>query len=149
MVGDPVHHKQAVDLQSRINDLIGIQALPAIWSGQQPYDIAGILLEAVVRILDLDFAYAHVRDSLFDSGIELMRLPQCRVPPISAEQFRRDLRDCLGGDLPTMPVSIPNPLGRLFIALCLLAICEYISWNHQSRPYLIPRRSRFANDLLE
>jgi hypothetical protein len=54
-----VHHKQAVDLQSRINDLIGIQALPAIWSGQQSYDIVGILLEAVVRILDLDFLRAR------------------------------------------------------------------------------------------
>jgi PAS domain S-box-containing protein len=109
---NPVHHKQAVDLQSRINDLIGIQALPAIWSGQQSYDIVGILLEAVVRILDLDFAYAHVRDSPIDSSIELMRLPQCRAPPISAEQFRRDLRNCLGGDLPTVPVAIPNPLGQ-------------------------------------
>ena len=107
-----MHHKQAVDLQSRINDLTGIQALPTIWSGQQSYDIVGILLEAVVRILDLDFAYARVRDSLIDSSIELIRLPQCRAPPISAEQFRQDLRDRLGGDLPTMPVSIPNPLGR-------------------------------------
>ena len=105
-----MHHKQAVDLQSRINDLIGIQALPAIWSGQQSSDIVGLLLEAVVRILDLDFAYAHVHDSLVDSNIELMRLPQSRAPPISAEQFRRDLRDCLGGDLPTMPVARPNPL---------------------------------------
>jgi len=77
-----VHHKQAVDLQSSINDLIGIQALPAILSGQQSYDIVGTLLDAVVRILDLDFAYACVRDSLIDSSIELMRLPQCRAPPI-------------------------------------------------------------------
>jgi PAS domain S-box-containing protein len=109
---NPVHHKQAVDLQSCINDLISIQVLPAIWSGQQSYDIVGILLEAVVRILDLDFAYACVRDSLVDSSIELIRLPQCRAPPISAEQFRRDLRDCLGGELPIMPVAISNPLGQ-------------------------------------
>ena len=109
---NPVHHKQAVDLQSRINDLISIQALPAIWSGQESHDIVGILLEALVRILDLDFAYACVRDSLVDSSIELIRLPQCRAPPISVEQFRRGLRDCLGDDWPTMPVAIPNPLGQ-------------------------------------
>jgi PAS domain S-box-containing protein len=107
-----VHHKQAVDLQSRINDLIGIQALPAIWSGQQSSDIVGILLEAVVRILDLDFAYACVRDSLVDSSFELIRLRQCRAPPISADQFRRDLRDGLGGELPITPVAISNPLGQ-------------------------------------
>jgi PAS domain S-box-containing protein len=105
-----VHHKQAVDLQSRINDLVSIQALPAVWSGLQSCDIVGILLEAVVRILDLDFAYACVRDSLVDSSIELIRLPQCRAAPISAEQFRRDLRDCLGGELPIRPVAISNPL---------------------------------------
>jgi len=105
-----VHHKQAVDLQSRINDLVSIQALPAVWSGLQSCDIVGILLEAVVRILDLDFAYACVRDSLVDSSIELIRLPQCRAAPISAEQFRRDLRDYLGGELPIRPVAISNPL---------------------------------------
>jgi PAS domain S-box-containing protein len=107
-----VHHKQAVDLQSRINDLISIQALPAIWSGQQPYDIVGILLDTVVRILDLDFAYARVGDSQVDSSIELIRLPQCRAPPISAEQFRRDLRDRFGGELPITPVAISNLLGQ-------------------------------------
>jgi PAS domain S-box-containing protein len=107
-----MRHKQAVDLQSRINDLIGIQALPAIWSGQQSSDIVGILLEAVVRILDLDFAYACVRDSLVDSSFELIRLRQCRAPPISADQFRRDLRDGLGGELPITPVAISNPLGQ-------------------------------------
>lgn len=107
-----MHYKQAVDLQTRINDLIGIRALPAIWSGQESHDIVGILLEALVRILDLDFAYARVHDSRIDSSIELMRLPQCRAPPISAERFRRDLRDCLGDDWPTMPVAIPNPLGQ-------------------------------------
>jgi PAS domain S-box-containing protein len=109
---NPVHHKQAVDFQSRINDLISIQALPSILSGQQSYDFVGMLLDAVVCILDLDFAYACVRDSLIDSGIELIRLPQCRAPPISAEQFRRDLRNFLGGDLPTTPVAIANPLGH-------------------------------------
>jgi PAS domain S-box-containing protein len=107
-----VHHKQAVDLQSRINDLISIQALPAIWSGQQPYDIVGILLDTVVRILDLDFAYARVSDSQVDSSIELIRLPQWRAPPISAEQFRRDLRDRFGGELPSTPVAISSPLGQ-------------------------------------
>jgi PAS domain S-box-containing protein len=107
-----MRHKQAVDLQSRINDLISIQALPAIWSGQQSSDIVGILLEAVVRILDLDFAYACVRDPLVDSSIELIRMRQCRAPPISAEQFRRDLTDGLGGELPITPVGISNPLGQ-------------------------------------
>ncbi len=107
-----MHQKQAVDLQSRINDLIAIQALPANWSGLQSCDMVGTLLEAVVRILDLDFAYACVHDSLVDSSIELIRLPQCRAAPISAEQFRVDLRDCLGGELPTTPVAIANPLGH-------------------------------------
>jgi PAS domain S-box-containing protein len=107
-----MQYQQAVDLQSRINDLISIQALPAIWSGHQSPHIVGTLLEALVRILHLDFAYARVGGPLAGSRIELVRLPQRGVLPASAEQFGRDLWERLGDDLSALPVAVPNPLGQ-------------------------------------
>jgi PAS domain S-box-containing protein len=106
-----MQYQQAVDLQSRINDLISIQALPAIWSGQQSPHIIGTLLEALVRILNLDFSYARVCGPHAGSRIELVRLPQHGVLPLSAEQFGRALWEQLGDDLSAMPLEVPNPLG--------------------------------------
>jgi C4-dicarboxylate-specific signal transduction histidine kinase len=106
-----VDYEQAVDLQC-FNDLISIQALAAIWSGRPSPDIVGTLLEALVRILGLDFAYARVPDSLAASPIELVRVAQRRVLQVPAEQLGRDLRDRFGGDLLGMPLAVPNPLGE-------------------------------------
>ena len=50
-------------LQSFINDLISIQALPAIWNGRESGHIIGTLLDVLVSVLRLDFAYARLSDS--------------------------------------------------------------------------------------
>jgi hypothetical protein len=92
-----VHYEQSVNLQN-INDLGANQALPAVWNGQQLPDIVGSLLEAVVRVLRLDFGYARLCDSLAEPPIELIRLPQDGIPAVSAEQFGRDLWQRLGGE---------------------------------------------------
>jgi C4-dicarboxylate-specific signal transduction histidine kinase len=107
-----VHYEQSVNLQN-INNLGANQALPAaVWNGQQLPDIVGSLLEAVVRVLRLDFGYVRLCDSLADPPIELIRLPQGGIPAVSAEQFGRDLWQRLGGSPPSERMTVPNPLGE-------------------------------------
>jgi hypothetical protein len=49
-------------LQGWINDLISVLALPATWSGQESVQIVNTLLDVLVGILRLDFAYARLKD---------------------------------------------------------------------------------------
>lgn len=49
-------------LQRCINDLVSLLALPAIWSGSEPSQIVDMLLDALLRMLDLDFVYARLKD---------------------------------------------------------------------------------------
>src|SRR2546425_10098145 len=67
------------DLKACINDLITVLALPAIWSNLEPSQIVSTLLEALVGMLRLDFAYVRLSDS-FGSGapIEMVRLAHHR-----------------------------------------------------------------------
>jgi len=45
-------------LKACINNLISVQALPAIWSDGQPSRIVSALLDVLLEMLSLDFAYA-------------------------------------------------------------------------------------------
>ena len=62
-------------LQACINDLVSVQALASVWSGQEPHQIVDSLLEVLVLVLRLDFAYARVGESIEASCIERLRLP--------------------------------------------------------------------------
>jgi hypothetical protein len=44
-------------LKACINNLISVQALPAIWSGGQPPQIVSALLDMLPQMLGLDFAH--------------------------------------------------------------------------------------------
>jgi PAS domain S-box-containing protein len=98
-------------LQGCINDLISIQALPAIWSGQDSSHIAGTLLDVLVRVLSLDFAYARLNDSIDCSPIEFVRLAQRRNPPPQPRMIGRALDRWLTNNSATAPLAVPNPLG--------------------------------------
>src|ERR1700684_1532037 len=47
-------------LRRCINDLTGLLALPAIWRGSEPSQIVQTLLDVLLRMLNLDFAYARL-----------------------------------------------------------------------------------------
>jgi PAS domain S-box-containing protein len=44
-------------LQRCVNDLVAVLALPAMWTGHEPSRVATTLLDVMVRMLDLTFAY--------------------------------------------------------------------------------------------
>src|SRR5258706_14174674 len=67
-------------LQSCINDLISVLALPAIWSGNESSQIVGTLLDEFLAMLRLDFAYARLSDPSDGPPIEVVRLPQREHP---------------------------------------------------------------------
>jgi hypothetical protein len=47
-------------LQGCISDLISVLALPALWTGNEPAQIINTLLDGLVGMLRLDFAYGKL-----------------------------------------------------------------------------------------
>jgi hypothetical protein len=63
-------------LKACINNLISVQALPAIWSGGKPSQIVSASLDVLLKMLSLDFAYARLKDSTGGTSFEIARLAQ-------------------------------------------------------------------------
>jgi len=100
-----------------------------MWSGDEPSQIGRTLLDAVLGLLRLDFAYLRLGDS-FGGGppIELIQVAQRRNPAAQPEEVGRALNDWRAGDPSTSPVLVPNPVGegKIVIALRRLGLQEQI-----------------------
>src|SRR2546428_12797167 len=99
-------------LKACINDLISVLALPAIWSGHEASLIASTLLEALLGMLRLDFAYLQLKSMAGDAPIEMVRLAQPRTVPPHAGEVGRALAPWLEADAPTLPLVVPNPVAQ-------------------------------------
>jgi hypothetical protein len=60
-------------LEGCINDLASVVALPAIWSGREPASIVTTLLDALLGMARLDFAYARLSAAGGEARIEIVR----------------------------------------------------------------------------
>jgi PAS domain S-box-containing protein len=98
-------------LQGSINDLISIQALPAIWNGRESGHIASTLLDVLVSMLRLDFAYARLSDSINGSPVEFVRSTQRRTAPPQPQEIGRALDRWLANQSANAPLAVPNPAG--------------------------------------
>src|ERR1700685_1127500 len=81
-VQDPA--QEVKRLQRCINDLVSLLALPAVWSGNEPSHIVQILLDALLRTLNLDFVCARLKDPADAGWQEILRvsdLCKLRIPP--------------------------------------------------------------------
>ena len=73
-------------LHRGINDLVSLLALPAVWSGNEPSQIVHILLDALLRMLGLDFIYARLEGAVGTAPVEFIRIGNsCRVTMESRE----------------------------------------------------------------
>jgi len=97
-------------LQACINDLVSVQALASVWSGQEPHQIVDSLLEVLVRVLRLDFAYAHVGESIEGSCIEVVRRPG--QPNTDPREINQAFASWLIRNRVGSPRSMPNPVGK-------------------------------------
>ena len=112
----PQAHEEIKRLQGCINDLIGIQALPAIWSGMDARQIVNTLLDVLVRVLRLDFACAWLNGSTDGSRFDAVRIRAGPDPNGPLHDSTR-LRVWLKGVAPTQPGMTANPIGAGEIAI--------------------------------
>jgi formate hydrogenlyase transcriptional activator len=104
-------------LERCINDLASLLALPAVWSGRDPAQLVGTLLEVLVRTLRLDFAYARLSEGGDAAPVELVRLGSAATPTASTRQIGHAFDAWLRKDAERWPPTLPNPVGRGDVAI--------------------------------
>jgi len=100
-------------LQSCINDLVGLLALPAIWRGSEPSQIVETLLDVLLRMLGLEFAYARLNNLYtFDAmPVEILRVAEyCRIK-LPLQEIRNIVGDPLAADAMGPLAQAGNRLG--------------------------------------
>jgi len=108
-------------LKACINDLVSVLTLPAIWSGrEEPSQIGSTLLDALLGLLRLDFAYLRLDDS-FGGGapIEILQVVQRRNLTAQPEKVGRAINKWLTDDLSNSPSRVPNPMGEGKVSIAL------------------------------
>src|SRR6266568_2337158 len=109
-------------LKTCINNLISVQALPAIWSGGKPSQIVSASLDVLMNMLSLDFAYARLRDSTGGASLEMARLAQDRNLTAQPQMIGRALNSWLGDFPHTSPLHVRNPIGDGNVSVLLLRL---------------------------
>ena len=100
MAGQDESPAEEIKLLRRcINDLVSVLALPATWTGSEPSRIVGNFLEALLKMLDLDFVYARLRDSA-DTNLDLVRTASEWEPKLLAQSIRESLQPWFENDTP-------------------------------------------------
>src|SRR5262245_39998026 len=98
-------------LQGCITDLLSVLALPAIWSGYASSQIADTLLDVLVRLLRLDFAYGWLCSERDGLPIELVRVAQPRCPAAQPRAVGQALSRWVTTEPCPALCVIPNPVG--------------------------------------
>ena len=98
-------------LQGCINDLISLLALPAMWRGQESAQIVSTLLDVLVGMLRLDFAYARLKGPVGEAPIEMVRLAQSRNLTARPQEIGQVLNGWVGDDPQKWPLLVRNPIG--------------------------------------
>ena len=100
-------------LHGCINNLFGVLALPAIWNDRESSEVMSTLLDVLVSMLRLDFAYARLSDTIEGAPMEMVRMVQRRTAEIQPREVGRVLQEWLTGDSPpNAPFVAPNPIGE-------------------------------------
>ena len=88
-VEDPAQETKR--LQRCINDLVGVLALPAIWRGSDPSQIIQTLLDALLRMLSLEFAYARLNDPYDATPMDVLRVAEPSKVYLRSEELNHIL----------------------------------------------------------
>src|SRR5271163_3630789 len=109
-------------LQRCINDLVSLFALPAMWSGSEPSQIVHTLLDALLRMLQLDLVYVRLRDSSGQEPIEMVRFAKFQERTAQAHEIGEAFKHWLGADPLEWPPLIRNPIGGRDISILPLRL---------------------------
>ncbi len=95
----PLHESpshEAAALRSCLNDIVGITALPALWTGAGPERIAGTLLDALGEVLGASFVYARLDGFAGAPAMEFTWVGEPLWGGVSAHEIGASIERALG-----------------------------------------------------
>src|ERR1700733_2041432 len=109
-------------LQRCVSDLISVLTLPAMWSGGEPSQIVHTLLDALLRMLQLDLVYVRLKETGGQAPIEMVRFAQSQKFKAQAQEIGEVLKSWLGADPQEWPPLMRNVLGDRDISIVPLGL---------------------------
>jgi PAS domain S-box-containing protein len=109
-------------LQRCVNDLISVLALPAMWSGGEPSQIVHTLLDALLRMLQLDLVYVRLKETEGQAPIEMVRYARSQKYIAQPHEIGLVLKQWLGADPQEWPPLMRNRLGDRDISIVPLGL---------------------------
>jgi PAS domain S-box-containing protein len=116
------HTEEIKHLQRCVNDLVSALALPAMWSGGEPFQIVHTLLDALLRMLQLDLVYVELKETGGQAPIEMVRFAQSQKHVASPHEIGDVLKQWLGTAPQELPPLIRKPLGDRDISIVPLGL---------------------------
>jgi PAS domain S-box-containing protein len=107
---DPV--EEIKRLRRCINDLVGVLALPAIWSGSDPSQIVRTLLDVLLGVLRLDLVYARLKNPIGEAPIEMVRVAHALKLTVQPHEIGAMLESWLEPERQKSAPLLRNPVGE-------------------------------------
>ena len=114
--------EEITHLQRCVNDLVSALALPAMWSGGEPSQIVHTLLDALLRMLQLDLVYVRLNETGGQAPIEMVRFAQSQKHLAPPHEIGDVLKQWLGTAPQEWPPLIRNPLEDRDISIVPLGL---------------------------
>ena len=119
----PEHPAEEIKrLQRCINDLVGVFALPAVWSGGDPSQIVRTLLDVLLGMLRLDLVYLRLKDTGRGAPVEMVQVAQSRQLIVQAQEIGESLNHWLGPDPQKWAPLVRNHIGEGDISMVPLRL---------------------------
>ena len=98
-------------LQRCVSDLVSVLALPAIWSGGDPSQVARTVLDVLQRMLHLDLIYVRLNDPSGGEPVEMVRVAQSQNSAVRPQDTIQAIKQHPGPDPQKFPPLMRHPAG--------------------------------------
>jgi signal transduction histidine kinase len=108
-----------------LSDLIQLGSLSAIWSVHEPSSIVAVLLDALVAMLDLDFAYVRLIESIAGAPAETAMAGGAShqpLAPVNARDIGVALDQWLTPEHGTPHAVVPHPFGAGNVSIVTVSL---------------------------
>lgn len=113
---------EANDLRTCINDLMGIVALPAVWSGSAPTEIVRTLPDMLASMLRLDFVYLRLKRSAEEPSLDVVRYPTSHAAAGLPRKIEELIKSWSDGRLREWPRFVRNAFGDQNLSITSLPL---------------------------
>ena len=115
--------EEVTRLRECVDDLVGIMALPALWTGAEPPQIVSTVLDALLQILRLSFVCVRLNDP--DGGLEMIRAAESLEGTARAGELRHAIHSSVGDAPLGGPSRARVAVGDVDLAVTSVALGEH------------------------